>query len=130
MWWLTAALGVVAIAGALAYGAYRRWQTEFLKDLDLSDAFASLEATWTPEPFPNSGRLPMSTHVVGAFFRWHSPGYYFTGAEFWKTFQDGPWKWADRQRYAGAGDNCGHYFALTEAGATAEAGFYALDLSR
>jgi hypothetical protein len=91
-------------------------------DLDLSDIWIG-----SPERFPQTGKLAMSTKLAGGFVRWHNPKYYWRGAEFWRTFEDSQRKWDNRERFAGEGRNCGHYFALTKVGATAEAAFYSMD---
>lgn len=83
-----------------------------------------------PKPFIQTGRLPMSTKVKGELVRFHNPDYFWAKDEFWKTFQDGPWKWGEQQRFAGKDFNCGHYFALNKVGALAESKFYELDLTQ
>jgi hypothetical protein len=121
--WVIIVVGVIVVL----VGVFAVFQGS-LSGLNLGGLY-DLDKIWTPEIFPNSGRLPMSSCVGGTFLRWHNPKYYATGDRFWQTFEDGPWKWEDRQRYAGQGDNCGHYFALTEAGARAEGAFYGMDFS-
>ena len=128
--WVSLTLTATIAIAVLGYAAYRWFEADFLKGLELDNLLDGLEMTWTPEEFPNTGTLPMSTKVSGTFVRWHNPQYYRTGEEFWETFQDGPWKWADQQRYAGKDLNCGHYFALTQAGAKAEGSFYGLDFTQ
>ena len=81
------------------------------------------------EVFVQTGRLPMSRIAIGDAFRWHDPECFWSGEEFYRTFENGPWKWSAAQRYAGADLNCGHYFAVTAVGAMAEAQYYGLDLS-
>jgi len=95
---------------------------------DLFDAY--VEVGWMKEPFDQTGSLPMSSAIRGTFVRWHNPSYFWSGSDFWKTFQDGPWKWEDQQRFAGSHLNCGHYFAIEQAGAEAEACFYGLDTQK
>jgi hypothetical protein len=82
-----------------------------------------------PESFQQTGKLAMSIKLAGSFVRWHEPKYYYRGTEFWKTFQDMPRKWDSQERFAGKGHNCGHYFALTRTGATAEANFYKMNIA-
>jgi hypothetical protein len=82
------------------------------------------------ERFVNSGRLPMSRNTMGDAYRWHDPKFFWPGDQFCKTFENGPWKWETQQRYAGKHLNCGHYFAATAEGATAEADYYGLDRSK
>ena len=65
----------------------------------------------------------------GEVYRWHHATRIWTGREFPRTFEDGPWKWKAQERYAGENLNCGHYFALSKSGAEAEARFYHRDLS-
>jgi hypothetical protein len=84
----------------------------------------------SPEPFPATGRMPMSSALEGSFVRWHDPEFFWSRDAFWKTFQDGDWKWDKQERYAGKGLNCGHYFALNREGATAEGKFYNIPFSK
>src|SRR5688572_10282740 len=77
--------------------------------------------------FERTGRLPYSSRIEGTFYRWHNRDNLFSGKEFCKTFEDGPWKWSAAQRYAGEHLNCGHYFSLAAEGATAEAEFYGME---
>jgi len=83
-----------------------------------------------PAEFAQTGSLPYSSLIKGHFFRWHNRNHLWTGKEFWKTFEDGPWKWEAPERYAGRRFNCAHYFALTSDGAKAEANFYGVDTSK
>jgi len=87
-------------------------------------------------PVPN--QLPPTTKGVVAlpkgiriskrkFYRWHDVKRIWTGEDFRKTFQDDEWKWKSHGRFAGKNLNCGHYFAFTPDGASAEAHFYSLD---
>lgn len=78
--------------------------------------------------FTKTGSLTFSTSWTGKFFRWHNPTHLHTGPKFARTFEDGPWKWDARQRYAGQGFNCGHFFSLTKQGATAEAVYYQMNM--
>jgi hypothetical protein len=122
-------IALVIVIAVLALIVVLRWSfRSVLADWnwDLGDP----NRIWTPEEFPNTGTLPMSTKLSGRFLRYHNPAHYHRGAAFWKTFEDGPWKWDDQQRYAGKDHNCGHYFALTEPGARAEANFYDMDFRR
>jgi hypothetical protein len=80
--------------------------------------------------FIQTGPLPMSSRLVGTLYRWHNPKYFWSGADFWRTFQNGPRKLSSQERYAGHNINCGHYFALSAKGAAAEAHFYRMDLTR
>jgi hypothetical protein len=90
----------------------------------------NIDLGFDPEPFKQTGRLPMSIAFEGSLLRWHDPDYFWEGENFWKTFRDGPWKWKDRQRYAGISMNCGHYFSLAQDGADAEGHFYKLDMEK
>lgn len=78
------------------------------------------------DAFEQSGNLPYSRAFEGRLVRWHAPQLLWCGDKFYRTFEDGPWKWDSRQRYAGAGINCGHYFSLSERGADAEYEHYNL----
>jgi hypothetical protein len=81
-------------------------------------------------PFQQTGEFAMSTMFSGIVVRMHSPMHLFTGKDFWKTFEDGPWKWSAQQRFAGTGIGCGTHFGLSRGGATAEAGYYDMDIER
>jgi hypothetical protein len=59
-------------------------------------------------PFKQTGALPMSSALTGTVVRLHSSKHLWTGQEFRKTFEDGPWKWSAKQRYAGHGINVAH----------------------
>jgi hypothetical protein len=128
-YWTIIGIAIPIILIAI-YFAYRVLLTKVDFDLgDLEGLGKSFEQ-WSQEEFPNTGRLPMSTKISGVFARWHNPDFYRTGDDFWKTFQDGPWKWEDQQRYAGKALNCGHYFSISVPGSRAEAGYYELDLTK
>jgi hypothetical protein len=88
-----------------------------------------LDPRYNRQHFHQTGRLPMSRSISGECFRWQNPKHFWGGNDFWKTFEDGPWKWAAQQRYAGAKLNCGHYFSMSPEGATAEAKFYGMETS-
>jgi hypothetical protein len=78
----------------------------------------------------------LSRPVRGTLYRYQDKSRIHRGADFYKMFIDGSWKWKGQQRYAGvhvtpqvAGDdgkpmetkiNTGHYFALHPSGAKAE----------
>lgn len=122
--------GVALLATVAAIGAVALWRAvrfdfsdDFLSDLDLSTLLKK-------EEFAQTGAMPLSSKLEGRFVRWCDPAFCFTGKDFWKTFQDDKRKWDAQNRYAGSGANVGHYFALNETGATAEAGFYKMDLSQ
>jgi hypothetical protein len=72
----------------------------------------------------------MSIRFAGTLYRWHEPKRFWSGEDFWRTFQDGPWKWDSQQRFAGQDINSGHYFALSSEGAEAEVRSYRIDFSR
>jgi hypothetical protein len=122
--WTAVVIGAVVLTGI----GLVLWALSWSDEIDFSQR-ADAEKIWTPEEFPNTGRLPLSTRVAGTFVRWHKPAYYFPGDQFLRMFEDSQRKWDEKQRFAGAGDNCGHYFALTESGARAEAAFYGMNLS-
>ena len=71
--------------------------------------------------------LKHAIRLRGTLVRLHDKSRFWRGDEFFKTFEDGPWKWCAQARFAGKDANAGHYFALTEKGATAEADFYGAD---
>lgn len=79
-------------------------------------------------PFKRTGDadLPYSVHMKGKAFRWQQPERVFRGNEFYKMFEDGPWKWAAQGRFAGKDLNCGHYFGLSVEAATEEAAHYGM----
>jgi hypothetical protein len=84
-----------------------------------------------PEPVvPDSlrnvfpGSMPCSIRVRGEAYRYQSKGHIHRGQDFWKIFEDGPWKWDAQQRYAGAGLNPGHYFAFSPESAGLELAHY------
>jgi hypothetical protein len=62
-------------------------------------------------PFTQTGDedLPYSIRLRGKGYRWQQQERVQRGAEFYKMFEDGPWKWKAQGRFAGAGLNCGHY---------------------
>ena len=73
-----------------------------------------------------AGSLPDSARVETTIFRWHPVSRAPTPKpESLRTaLEDGPWKWSTQSRYSGAGLNSGHFFGLTESGATAETIYY------
>jgi hypothetical protein len=66
----------------------------------------------------------MSIRLSGKAYRWHDPDHIHHGKNFYRTFEDGPWKWDAQGRFAGKGINCGHFFGLSVEAATAEAEYY------
>jgi hypothetical protein len=124
-------LAIVAlVVVVLAVRAFRSSYASAPSDLSLSEeAVEDIEAAMGKKTvFTQTGRLPMSRTFKGSLFRWHDPRFCEGATKFWQTFQDGPWKWEAQQRYAGKDLNCGHFFALSAAGATAEAEFYKMAL--
>lgn len=117
-------VGVVVVASVAVFLLMRALDLDFDSDADSGwgDLFAP-EAT----EFPRTGSLPMSTRLQQSVYRLHPAQHLHTGRSFPRTFEDGPWKWDERQRYAPAGVVSGHFFALARDGATAEAAYYALD---
>jgi hypothetical protein len=93
------------------------------------------ETPTTPEPWERPFRrtgdddLPYAVRLRGSVYRWHTRDWLFQGAEFHRTFEDGPWKWDAQGRFAGKGINCGHYFGLSVAAANEEAKHYGIDTS-
>src|SRR6185436_20528076 len=81
-----------------------------------------------PDPLP--GDLPHSIKLDCKFYRLHQKQYFWTGDEFWKTFEDGPWKWESQQRYVGKNRNTGHFFALNRRTAKEEAAHYKVDTDK
>jgi hypothetical protein len=80
-------------------------------------------------PFVRTGDvdLPYSIRLQGNVYRWHAREHVHEGDAFFKTFEDGPWKWAAQGRFAGKNLNCGHYFGLSVEAATEEAKYYGID---
>jgi hypothetical protein len=75
------------------------------------------------------GTMPMSLRCTEAtLFRLHQPAHFHHGKDFWKTFENGPWKWSARQRYSGGNINPGHFFTLFGPSAVVELGHYTSDL--
>ncbi len=93
-------------------------------DIDPSDPPAP------PTQVIDKGCLPYSVQLSGIFFRWHEVNYLQTGSNFWRTFEDGPWKWDAHSRFAGKGWNCGHYFSLSKKAAAEEAQFLGHETSK
>lgn len=69
----------------------------------------------------------LAARVRGSGFRYHSHAYFGYSDEFWKTFEDGDWKWRSSERYSPKNLCCGHYLARTARGAKAEAQAYGID---
>jgi hypothetical protein len=99
---------------------------------------AALAARAVPSPEADalSRTHPLVVSLHGSLFRYQATGHLHHGADFYKVFLDGAWKWQGQQRYAGvyvdrssASDgkspveykiNVGHYFARGLQGARAE----------
>jgi hypothetical protein len=75
-------------------------------------------------------KLREAVRLRGKVVRLHEREYFWSGENFFKTFEDGPWKWSAQTRFAAKDINTGHFFALTEAGAIAEANFYGVDQTK
>ena len=71
-----------------------------------------------------TGSMPLSTLITQCVHRLHDATHLWRGRDFPRTFEDGPWKWTEGQRYAPPNLVAGHYFALDAAGAEAEARHY------
>lgn len=96
-------------------------------DLDFSYPISRENERLLKIPDPCPGDLPHSIKLDGKFYRLHQKQYFWSGNEFWKTFEDGPWKWESQQRYAGKNRNPGHFFALNRKAAKEEAAHYKVD---
>jgi hypothetical protein len=66
----------------------------------------------------------MSVCIRGSAFRYQSKNHLHSGEDFWRIFEDGPWKWKSQGRYAGGSINPGHYFGLLRDGAKMEISHY------
>jgi hypothetical protein len=73
--------------------------------------------------------MPESKSISGIFCRWHSHLLVPPIVPLWQSFLDDDRKWSSQGRFAGANRNCGHFFALSEDGATAEAKHYGVNLT-
>jgi hypothetical protein len=125
----TMALVIIAVLTSPELIRERAERREFFERLRKSFDEASVAGLFRPG-FITSGRLEMSRRAVGAAYRWHEPKFFGHEKEFWRTFEDGPWKWQTQQRFAGKNLNCGHFFAVTPEGASAEAAHYGIDTSK
>lgn len=70
------------------------------------------------------GTLPHSKHIRGRAFRYQSRQHVHNGNEFWKMFEDGPWRWDAKGRFAPPDISTGHYFAFTRRVALEEIAHY------
>jgi hypothetical protein len=78
----------------------------------------------------SDGTMPMSLRCSEAtLFRLQKLAHFYGGANFWKTFEDGPWKWSAQYRYGGKDINPGHFFTFNGPGAELELKIYTSDLS-
>ena len=68
----------------------------------------------------------LATRVRGTGVRYHSRAYFGYDSEFWKTFEDGDWKWKSSERYVPRNLCCAHYLARSARGARAEARAYGI----
>jgi hypothetical protein len=127
-WWAHLRKRVAHWAGATAFGAQVLCFLSVALLFGVWDSIRSAVSRVVRSPTP---AMPSTHNTVVEFrlFRYHSPDRWHLGQEFWRTFQDGWWKWDSAQRFAGKGLNCGHYFAATEAGSRAEATHYKMDVS-
>jgi hypothetical protein len=62
---------------------------------------------------PTPGALPHSVNLNGAAFRYQRAEHFYTGEDFWRTFEEGPWKWTQHQRFAAKEITIGHYFGFS-----------------
>jgi hypothetical protein len=74
----------------------------------------------------DKGSAQDSVRLSCPVFRWHLRDKFHVSSptEFFRPFEDGPWKWRDQGRFAAKDMNCGHYFGLCTAAATAEIQYY------
>jgi len=95
--------------------------------------FRTFDAPKRELPGVRRGEKPMSLSINRQLFRFQRRTALFAGPDFYRMFEDGPWKWEGRQRFAGVivsptvSDqkiNVGHYFALTASCARAEISHY------
>jgi hypothetical protein len=69
-----------------------------------------------PSPAANTvlrrpeGSKPCSFDLSGVVYRYSAREHLKGGDQFWRNFEDGPWKWDTANRYAGRGLNPGHFF--------------------
>jgi hypothetical protein len=116
-----------------------KWLDRLL-GLDISLNFDGLaeelaNADETPPPpiatsFRQTGTLPHSTRFSGVVCRFHKKQWLFTGDQFYRNWEDSPRKWAARERYAGQGINCGHFFGCSVKGSRAEGAAYKMDAAQ
>jgi hypothetical protein len=123
---LVAAL-ILSLIGLLAYKIWNE-----INSIDLSFDYSNLPPDPPPErwdkPFVRTGDedLPYAIRLRGKAYRWQQPARVHLGDQFYKMFEDGPWKWKAQGRFAGAALNCGHYFGLSVEAATEEAAHYGM----
>jgi hypothetical protein len=77
-----------------------------------------------------SAALAQSKSIAGTFCRWHLKSLVPTVVPLWRTFLDDAEKWSRQGRFAGSDKNCGHFLALSEKVAAAEARHYDVDLAQ
>jgi len=100
---------------------------DILDGLDLSNISFDLDAPPIATSFRQTGTLPHSSSFSGIVSRFHKKKWLFKGDEFFRNWEDSPRKWAARERYAGSGKNCGHFFGCSVKGSQAEGAAYHMD---
>jgi hypothetical protein len=70
------------------------------------------------------GTMERSLRLKGVVCRYQRRSRAHRGNDFWRVFEDGPWKWSAKGRYAGEDVNPGHYFAFLPSSAKAEISHY------
>jgi hypothetical protein len=82
---------------------------QIVPDLDLGGVDFGSEAPPIATSFRATGRLERASRIEGVFSRFHSKQWTFHGADFHANFEDSERKWNQRDRYADAGIQCGHF---------------------
>ena len=120
-----AAILLVLVVGFVVIARASRLDLARLCDVDYGEP---PDEPWH-EQFEPAGDadLPFAIRLSGDAYRWHSADRLHKGAEFYRMFEDGPWKWSAQGRFAGKEINCGHYFGLSVGAATEEASHYGID---
>lgn len=98
----------------------------------LHENFLNFASIFDPNPLDtlhlrrllHSGTLPGSVRLKGKAYRYQNRDHVHPRETLWKVFEDGPWKWQIKGRFAPAWLNTGHYFALTPAAAKQELSHY------
>jgi hypothetical protein len=123
---LLAAVTLVAV-GIIFWRLVSRIDFLGLGDMSLEIPEEPWEEQFAPAGHEN---LPYAIVLLGNAYRWQNNSHLHRGAEFYRMFEDGPWKWAAQGRFAGKDLNCGHFFGLSVEAATEEAAHYGIDESQ